>query len=176
MKTHLLCAVALGLAGIAASASAQDSDSFTIRSNVTSFCSHLSNASSPLVLGELIGLDGLVTPTFAAATSTSYSVPGYYCNAPATMTVEAKPLLNTGVSTSPSSDFTTRVDYLASLVWDNVSAQANTAAAAAGDSQSAPSTEANIGALTLTVSQPAATLRPVAGAYAGSVILKITLP
>ena len=90
VKTHLLCAVALGLAGIATAASAQDSDTFNINSNVTPFCANTGADPAPLELGELADNNGFVVTTFVGPTT--FTIPGYYCNAPATITLSGAAL------------------------------------------------------------------------------------
>lgn len=172
VKTHLLCAMALGLAATATAASAQDSESFIVQTSVAPFCANLAAAPTPLALGELIDADGFVVSAFAG--TSSHSVASYYCNAPATVTLAAAPLMQTdGVAIVDVESFTDRVDYDASLVWDNVTGSVNSAAAPA----SIASTEANTGALTITVSNPSVdgTVRPIAGEYAGAVTLTIAL-
>ncbi|MBB4082323.1 hypothetical protein [Brevundimonas lenta] len=173
MKTQMLCAIALGVAAIGGAAAAQDSDSVNVTSTVTARCAALNDASAPLALGELVQSGtGEVVSVFAG-TTTSYSVPGYWCNAPANLTLAATPLQNVDVvDDGGDPSFTTRVDYTASLVWDDVNRTKNTAVA--GDEVFSTS-EANIGALTLSVSSPTAVGRPVAGDYAGSVTLTIAL-
>lgn len=173
VKTHLLCAMALGLAATASAASAQDSESFIVRTSVAPFCANLTAAPPPLALGELIDADGFVVSTFAGPST--YSVASYYCNAPATVTLAAAPLMQTdGDAVIDVASFTDRVDYDASLVWDNVTGSVNSAAASPA---SIASTEANTGSLTVTVSNPTVdgTVRPIAGEYAGAVTLTIAL-
>lgn len=170
VKTHLLCAMALGLAGTASAAAAQDSDTFLVQTNVSAFCANMGAAPGPLALGELADLNGFVVTTFAGPTT--YSIPGYYCNAPATVTLAAAPLLQTTSPAPTDPGFTNRVDYTASLVWDNVNGSVDSVA---NTPATIPSGGANVGDLIVTVSAPDTTgnRRPIAGAYAGAVTLTI---
>lgn len=173
MRTHLLCAIALGLAGTATAASAQDTASINVNSSVAPYCAALAAAPGPLALGELAGETGFVVTSFAS--SPTYSVPGYYCNAPTTVTLSAAPLMQTDVAVvDDESSFTNRIDYRANLVWDNVSGFDDSV-----DSQSTPisSAQANIGELIVSVSNPdtAGNLRPISGDYTGAVTLTVAL-
>jgi hypothetical protein len=172
VKTHLLCAIALGLAGTATAASAQDQDSFTVQTTVPKYCASVGADPAPLALGDLSGPTGFVVSSFAGVTS--HSIPGYYCNAASTVTLKADPLLEpTPTSLLDTSSFTNRIDYTASLVWDNVTGSDDSVSAAAA---TIAASEANIGAMTVTVSNPNVrgdTVRPVAGAYDGAVTLSV---
>lgn len=165
-----LAAITLGLA---APASAQDSDSITVNSKVAPYCAGLGSA-GPLALGELIGADGHVAPTFSGPST--HSVPGYYCNGPATIELTAAPLVQVDGGVVPPSDpdFTHRVDYVAALTWDDV---AGMVASAANAPSSILTSEANIGDLIVVVSGPTTDgdRRPIAGAYEGAVTLTVTL-
>ena len=172
VKTHLLCAVALGLAGIATAASAQDSDTFSINSNVTPFCANTGADPAPLELGELADNNGFVVTTFAGPTT--FTIPGYYCNAPATITLSAAPLLETTMPAPSDAAFTNRVDYLASLAWSSVNGSVNSVNNTPVDiDASSP----NIGDLVVSVSDPdtAGDTRPIAGAYEGAVTLTVVV-
>ena len=170
VKTHLLCAMALGLAGTATAASAQDSDTFLVQTNVAAFCANMGAAPGPLALGELADLNGFVVTTFAGPTT--YSVPGYYCNAPATVTLAAGPLLQTTSPAPTDAGFTNRVDYTASLVWDDVNGSVDSVN---NTPATIPSGGPNVGDLIVTVSAPDTDgdRRPIAGDYAGAVTLTI---
>lgn len=176
VKTHLLCAIALGFAGVATAASAQDptSSDFHIRSTVAPFCSSLTAPTGSLALGELTDADGRVVTDFEE--SPTYSVSGYYCNAPATITLSAAPLMQVGdpVIYDPAG-FTNRVDYEAVLVWGSVDASDETA----GDPDvvEIDTGLANMGNLVLSVTGPNTdgNRRPVAGTYEGAVTLTVGL-
>lgn len=172
MRPHLLCALALGLAATATAATAQDSETITVQTAVQPYCADLGADPAPLALGELTGADGFLASAFAG--ETSYSVPSYYCNAPSTITLAAAPLMRTPSVPVTDDAFTDRVDYEASLVWDDVTGSVNSA-----DNEPAEiaAAEANTGALTVSVSGPSAAddRRPIAGDYAGAVTLTVTL-
>ena len=170
VKLHLLCAAALGLAGVASAASAQDSDAFSVISKVSPFCANTGAAAEPLELGELADSDGFVVNAFAG--TTSFSLPGYYCNSKAEITLTAAPLLETTSPAPSDPGFTNRVDYTASLVWDDVTGQVESAAGAPATIATAGP---NIGDLVVTVSEPEtdSNRRPIGGVYAGSVTIKI---
>ncbi|MDO9337890.1 MAG: hypothetical protein Q7T61_15955 [Caulobacter sp.] len=174
MKTHLLCAaLALGLAATASAAAAQDSETITINSTVSKYCKSLGTP-SPIALGELVDGVGFVVTSFAPGTNSS-SVANYYCNAPATISLAATPLTQAaGSAILDPSSFTNRIDYLASLSWDNVSGSVNTLT---GTPSSITSAEANTGNLTVTVTAPdtAGNKRPISGNYAGAVTVTVTL-
>lgn len=170
----LLCGLVAGLASLAATASAQDSDSLTVKSKVNPYCSTLSETvAAPLNLGSLTNSDGRAVTTFEGTTSRDLG--SYYCNGPATITLTAGALIQTAntVIVEPAS-FTNRIDYLATLTWDDVVRTVATDAVAPAVS-SVP--EANIGSLIVSVSNPAApgNRRPIAGAYAGSVTVTVAL-
>lgn len=173
VKTHLLCAaLALGLAATASAAAAQDSDTITINSTVSKYCQSLGTP-SPIALGELVDGVGFVVTSFAGTNSSS--VASYYCNAPATISLAATPLTQAaGSAILDPSSFTNRIDYVASLGWDNVNGSVNTLS---GTPSSIVSSEANIGNLVVTVTDPdtAGNKRPIAGNYAGAVTVTVTL-
>ena len=172
VKTHLLCAVALGLAGIATAASAQDSDTFNINSNVTPFCANTGADPAPLELGELSDTNGFVVTTFAGPTT--FTIPGYYCNAPATITLSAAPLLETTMPAPSDAAFTNRVDYLASLAWSSVNGSVNSVNNTPVDIAASGPT---IGDMVVSVSSPdtVGNTRPIAGAYEGAVTLTVVV-
>lgn len=170
VRSALFVAFGLGLASAAGAAVAQDTASLYTVSQVSARCATLPDA-GPLDLGELADADGYARDTFAGG-QTTLSIPGYWCNAPAELSLQAAPLINTEVAGDVGPGFTTRVDYLASLAWDDVTGSNESAA---GAPTAIATTEANIGELTITVSDPQATGRLVAGPYEGSVTLTISL-
>lgn len=171
VKTPLICALALGAAAIAGGSSAQDSAALQTVSEVTARCSALTGGAT-LDLGELADIDGFTKTVFDGPDS-STAVPGYWCNAPAEVTLAATPLLNQDVSTVADPGFTTRIDYLASLAWRDFSAVNDTAD---GNPTIQETAEANIGDIVVTVSDPRASGRLVAGPYEGAVTITIRLP
>ena len=172
--TMLRASLALGAALFAAPAFAQDSDTMTVQSQVAPFCSEFTVSATPMNLGTLTGATGQLVPSFASGAETERELAAsFYCNAPSTITITATPLI-TLKSTTDTASFTSRVDYTATLVWDdingNVSSTASTPAVISVG-------EANIGPMKLTLSNPAVVnnRRPVAGDYAGQVTLTIAL-
>lgn len=174
MKTTLLRALVLGATVYAVPAMAQDSDTFTVKSQVAPFCSELSISSTPINLGSLTGATGQIVSDFSGTDERELAA-SFYCNAPSKVTITADPLRHDTVTfVSNSASFTNRVDYTATLVWDDVTGNV-TSTAASGQEISAP--EANIGQMKLTLSNPtvANNLRPVAGSYNGQVRLTVSL-
>jgi hypothetical protein len=175
VKTTLLRAsLLLGASLWAGSAMAQDSDSFTVESNVAPFCSELSVSSAPMNLGSLTGPTGQIVPNFDNAIENQRELAtSFYCNAPSTVTIRATPLTTTNTTTDTSS-FTSRVDYTATLDWDDFEGQVSSTVAAGAI---LPVTTATIGSMTLKLSDPTVpnNLRPVAGDYSGQVTLTIAL-
>jgi hypothetical protein len=173
VKTYLLCAVALGLAGAAASASAQSAASININTTVGGYCANLgAGGDGLLALGAVSDDDGRVVTAFP---TTAHSISGYYCNKPAKVTLTAAPLMQQGVAVvTDDTSFTNRIDYQANLVWDDVSGS-DPSASAGGTEIS--STEANIGNLVVTVSNPdtEGNRRPIAGDYKAAVTLTVAL-
>lgn len=176
MRTTLLRALALSAAMTALPAAAQDSESFVVQSQVAPFCSELSVSSAPMNLGSLTGATGRIVSDFAGAPERERQLAAsFYCNAPSRITITADPLLSDTVTlVTDSSSFTNRIDYTATLVWDDVTGNVPSTATS-GQAIDAP--QANIGALTLLLSAPtvANNLRPVAGGYSGQVRLTISL-
>ena len=173
MKTHLLYAIVLGLAGTASAATAQDSDTFLAQTTIPGFCANISAQPAPLEVDELSDSEGRVVSTFTG--TTSFSVPAYYCNAPATITLKATPLKQTQGSTITNPNaFTDLVHYRANLTWDNVSGSVESTVVAGADIAAA---EANYGDLTVSISNPNTidNRRPIAGDYEGAVTLTVTL-
>lgn len=172
VKTTLLCAMALGLSVTATAAAAQDSDSITIQSSVPKFCQSVAGLeAAPIALGSLSDGVGQLVDTFTGDTDVSLAT--YYCNGPATITLDAQPLVRTpAVPINDAASFTGQVDYLASLSWSDVAiSNATTAGSATVYPTGAPKT----GTLTVSVSSPTTqgNRRPVAGDYEGSVILNV---
>lgn len=173
VRTHLLCAVALGVSALAGAAAAQDSDTVTVQSTVAPYCQSLSGLpTGPLALGQLADGVGQVVDTFAG--STSVSLANYYCNAPTTIELEARPLrVSPWVVVSDDTSFTAEVHYVASLTWSDVSGSDNSVDAGATD---ITASTAKIGNLVVSVADPSTegNRRPIAGAYEGSVVLNIS--
>jgi hypothetical protein len=170
VKPHLICAIALALAATGTAVSAQDSDSFIVQSKVPAFCANMGAAPGPLELGELSDANGYVITAFSGPTT--YSVPGYYCNAPATIKMTATPLRQTQSPAPTDAGFTNRVDYTASLAWGAVNSSVNSVDDTPNEITSGGPT---VGNLVVTVSGPDTdgNRRPIAGAYAGAVTLTI---
>jgi len=173
LKTRLFCASLLGTSLIASPAFAQDSDAMQITSQVPAFCSEFQNNATPLELGSLTGPTGQIVPSFTGTETSRTIAASFYCNAPANVTIKAEPLLTTN-STTDTSSFTSRVDYTATLVWDNVQGSVSSTVI---DGAVIPASEANIGPMSLALSNPAVVnnRRPVAGAYSGRVTLTVAL-
>lgn len=174
MKTTLLRALVLGATLYAVPATAQDSDTFTVKSQVAPFCSELSISSTPMDLGSLTGATGQIVSDFSGTDERELAA-SFYCNAPSKVTITAEPLLHDTVTfVADSGSFTNRVDYKATLVWDDVTGNVVSTAASG---QEILAGEANIGSMRLTLSDPtvANNLRPVAGGYSGQVRLTISL-
>lgn len=179
VKTRLVGAAlafiaAGGVAFAASGALAQDTDTITVQTTVAAYCSSLDPLeANALALGELVGVTGFLNEDFAG-TSTA-TVAGYYCNAPATVTLDAEPLIRTpSVTVSDTASFTDRVDYVASLAWGSIAETNSSTAAANTFSTTAPTS----GDMTITVADPVANgnRRPIAGAYEGSVVITIAVP
>ena len=175
MKTILLRAsLLLGASAWAGPALAQDTDTLTVQSQVAPFCSELTVSSTPMNLGSLTGPTGQTVSSFQSGAETERELAtSFYCNAPSTVTITATPL-TTPNSTTDVSSFTSRVDYTATLVWDDINGNVSSTAAS-GAVIAVP--EANIGPMKLTLSNPAtaSNRRPVAGDYAGQVTLTVAL-
>ena len=173
MRKHLLCAAALGLSAIATPAAAQDSESILIQTGVPKYCQgSLASMSSSLTLDDITGPAGFVVSTFSGTTSTSTTT-AYYCNAPAKVTLDVDPLVNP-ITVVDTASFVNRVDFRASLTWDNVTGSASSADA---NPTEIPSLEANTGIMTLAVSNPSVPSgdRPIAGAYTGAVTVTVAV-
>jgi hypothetical protein len=175
VKTRLLrAALLLGASMGAGAAVAQDTDTLTVQSQVAPFCSELTVSSTPMDLGTLTGPTGQIVSSFNAAVESQRQLAAsFYCNAPATVTIKATPL-TTPNSTTDTSSFTSRVDYTATLDWQDVHGNVSSTVAS-GAVIAVP--QANIGPMKLTLSNPAVAnnLRPVAGAYSGQVTLTVSL-
>lgn len=146
----------------------------TVLTQVAPFCSEIMTSSTPMNLGSLTGPTGQIVPSFnSGAENVRELMASFYCNAPSTVTIKAAPL-TTPNSTTDTSSFTSRVDYTATLVWDDVTGNVSSTVTNGATISAA---EANIGTLRLTLSNPAVAnnLRPVAGDYTGQVTLTIAL-
>lgn len=176
VKTTFLRAIVAGASLYAMPALAQDSDTLAVQSQVAPFCSELSISSAPMDLGSLTGATGQIVNDFSGAIENERELAtSFYCNAPAQVTITAEPLLHDTVSVvGDSASFTNRVDYTATLEWDDVQGTTDSTVAD-GDQIDAP--EANIGPMTLTLSNPTVdnNRRPVAGGYSGQVRLTVAL-
>jgi hypothetical protein len=172
--TLLRATLALGALVSASPAFAQDSDTMTVQSQVAPFCSELTVSSTPMNLGTLTGPTGQLVTSFTGGAETERELAtSFYCNAPSTVTIVATPL-TTPNSTTDTSSFTSRVDYTATLIWDDVNGNVSSTVTS-GAVIAVP--EANIGPMKLTLSNPAVAnnRRPVAGDYSGQVTLTIAL-
>ncbi|MCC7267265.1 MAG: hypothetical protein IT546_07980 [Caulobacteraceae bacterium] len=174
MKVHRLLALGLGLAASATAASAQDATLLQVKSNVTPYCTTMTpTAPAPLNVGALTDANGLLVATFGGTTTRDLGA--YYCNAPATVTLAASPLMQTaGTPVAYPDSFTNRIDYIANLTWDDLSLPASSASPSPATHVG---TEANTGNLIISVSDPdiSGTQRPIAGDYAGTVTLTVVL-
>lgn len=174
MKSTLLRAsMLLGASLFAVPALAQDTDAFYVKTTVAPFCSQIAANSDPMNLGSLTGATGQLVAEFAAGDTSRELSSSFYCNAPSRVTIVAEPL-ETVNSTTDTSSFTSRVDYTAALAWSNVQGQVSSTDT---DGTLIEAAQANIGTLTLTLSNPtvANNLRPVAGDYSGLVTVSIAL-
>ena len=174
MKTTLLRALVLGASLYALPAMAQDSDSFVVQSQVAPFCSEFAISQDPLNLGSLTGATGQIVSAFSGTAQREIAA-SFYCNAPSKVTITADPLLHDTVTfVADSTSFTNRVDYTATLLWDDLTGNV---ASTAASGQEIVASQANIGPMTLQVSAPtvANNLRPVAGSYNGQVRLTVSL-
>lgn len=176
VKKTLIGTFVLTILAGAAPAMAQDSDTFVVQTAVPPFCSQFTTNLTPLNLGSLTGTTGQIVSTFDGAAQTQRQLSAsFYCNAPSTITIKADPLMSNDVPTvTDSTSFTNRVDYTATIKW-NAQENAVSSAAVVGQVFNAP--QANIGEVSLRLSNPAVTnnRRPVAGGYAGQVHLSIAL-
>lgn len=176
VKTQLLCALALGVAASASAAAAQDTESFTVKTKVSPYCANLAASPTPLNLGSLVDSAGKLVTTFAPVTSdTAPLATGYYCNAPATVTVQAQPLVRSpSVTVVDTDNFAARVDYRATVTWGGVMGSVNSTDTSATNYAAGT---ARIGDLSVQVSNPSidGTRRPIAGAYAGAVTLTVAI-
>ncbi len=172
VRTQLLCLATAALCATAGAASAQSAASASVNTTVAPFCASMSPGSpSSMALDSLVGPTGQLSPSFSG--TTSYSLTGYYCNAPANITLSAAPLRPSApVTVSDTASFTDRVDYAVALAWDDVNLQV---LSATGTPAQLTTSEANVGALTVTVSDPVTenNKRPVAATYEAAVTLTI---
>jgi len=176
VKTTLIGAATLCALASSSPAMAQDTATFTATTTVPPYCSQFSGGQTPMDLGTLTGPTGQTVATFASNAQTERILASnYYCNAPSTITIKADPLMqadNTPV-TEPD-NFTNRVDYTATLKWDPLQ---NSVSSTAANPEVINAAQANIGNLTLKLSDPTTdgNRRPIAGAYVGQVHLTIAL-
>jgi hypothetical protein len=174
VKTYLLSAVALSLCLSASAVAAQDSDTVNIHSSVPAYCQSMAGLDgASLALGALSDGVGQVVTTFAGDTTANLAT--YYCNSPTTISLEARPLMVTpSVPIDDDTSFTGQVDYLASLTWSDVTGSDESAADGATD---IVVNSAKTGELIVSVSDPSTdgNLRPVSGAYEGSVVLNVNV-
>ncbi|MGK6354663.1 hypothetical protein ACMGDH_05485 [Sphingomonas sp. DT-207] len=116
MKKLILSALMIGSAFAAAPAFAQATGSVDVTGTVTGRCSAATPLSGNITLGELSKTDGTVDPAFASNTgglSRTFSVK---CNgASPRISVDAKPLVNAAVASSPNG-YTNTVHYTATVV------------------------------------------------------------
>lgn len=176
MKTTLLRAFVLGAGLVAVPALAQDSETFGVQTTVAPFCSEMTISSVPMNLGNLTGATGQVVNDFGGATESERELAAsFYCNAPSKVTITADPLLNAGAPLiTDTTSFTNRVDYVATLHWDDV--QGNDSSLETAGEQITVG-QANIGQMKIKLSDPtvANNKRPVAGDYAGQIHLTVAL-
>jgi hypothetical protein len=176
VKTTLIGAATLCALASASPATAQDSATFTATTTVPAYCSQFSGGQTPMDLGALTGPTGQTVSTFASSAQTERILAsGYYCNAPSTITIKADPLIQTdNTPVTQTDNFTNRVDYTATLKWDPLQ---NSVSSTAANATVINAAQANIGNLTLKLSDPTTdgNKRPIAGAYAGQVHLTIAL-
>ncbi len=175
MRTTLLRAFLVGASVYAVPALAQDSDTMVIQTQVPPYCSELSISSTPMNLGTLTGATGQIVSTFNGTETERELAASFYCNAPSKVTIKAEPLRHDTVAiVGDASSFTNRVDYTAQLKWRDLTGSANSTLT---DATELNATQANIGQLKLTLSNPSVSnnLRPIAGNYAGQVRLTISL-
>ncbi len=176
VKSTLLRAFVLGAGLVAVPALAQDSETFGVQTTVVPFCSEMTISSVPMNLGSLTGAEGQLVNDFGGATESERELAAsFYCNAPSTVTLTAGPLQNSGVPiVSDSTSFTNRVDYVATLLWDDVQGNDSSVESAG---QQIDVAQANIGPMKIKLSDPtvANNKRPVAGDYAGQIHLTVAL-
>jgi hypothetical protein len=165
----------LGAAALAVPASAQDTETMTVQSEVAPYCSELTVSSVPMNLGSLTSETGQLVDDFSNGEDSREISAAFYCNAPSKITLDADPLLNDEITTiQDSSSFTNRVDYTAVLKWRDLQGSASSTLA---DGREIDAPQANTGSIVLTLTDPVTSnnLRPVAGDYRGEVHLTITL-
>ncbi|WP_077146972.1 hypothetical protein [Sphingopyxis sp. KK2] len=175
MKTIMLRAFMLSASVYAAPALAQDSDQMVVTTTIPPYCSELAISSTPMNLGSLTGATGQIVNAFNGTETERQLAASFYCNAPSKVTIKAEPLRHDTVTiVGDASSFTNRVDYTAQLEWSTLTSSANSTLT---DATELNATQANIGALKLTLSNPTVSnnLRPIAGDYAGQVRLTISL-
>ncbi|RYD65310.1 MAG: hypothetical protein EOP58_07820 [Sphingomonadales bacterium] len=176
MKRTMIGTFVLGVLASATPAMAQDSETFTVQTEVPAYCSQFTVGPAPMNLGGLTGTSGQILPAFASGSETERQLAtNLYCNAPSTVSIKAEPLMHDTITVvTDSTSFTNRVDYTATVKWNTIEGSSSSSSA---NPVVLSATQPTIGALTLKVASPAVTnnLRPVAGNYAGQVRLTIAL-
>lgn len=173
MRKQLVCAAALGLAALAAPAFAQSTRSVSLKTTVPAFCQPaIWPAAQTMNVGSLVDANGFVRSSFGGTTSLTSTT--YYCNAPSKLTLSATPLVPISPVQVTDDGFTDKVNYVATLTWDDVSGTAASTAAAATPIVAA---EANIGTMILQLGSPTTPdgRRPVAADYKGAVTITVAL-
>lgn len=175
MRKALLRAFLLSASAYASPALAQDAETMVVQTLVPPFCSELSISSVPMQLGNLTGSTGQIVPSFGGSEVERELAVSFYCNAPSKVSIKAEPLRHeTVTSVAELESFTNRVDYTAQLKWRDL---VGTASSTLTNATEINATQANIGQLKLTLSNPTVSnnLRPIAGGYAGQIRLTISL-
>lgn len=177
MRKPLIWATGLALAAVAAPAFAQSGSpgpkSVNIATNVPAFCQPaIWPGEQTMNVGSLVDSAGRVLDAFAGTRSIESG--RYYCNAPSRMTLSATPLRPVQAVSVTDDGFTDKIDYVATVTWDDVAGTTDTTAAAPTPIVAA---EANIGNVLLQLSSPstAGNRRPVAGDYRGLVTITVAL-
>ena len=176
VRKTLITALMAGAAVYALPAAAQDvgSAQMTVQTTIPTYCSELASPDETLDLGGLTNATGQLVTTFAQ-NSTKQLATGFYCNAPSKVKIEAVPLKHDTITTVGDADsFTNRVDYTASLTWNDQNLQVLSTDA---DGEEFEVAQANIGDMALEISQPKVdgNRRPIAGDYDGLVRLTISI-
>jgi hypothetical protein len=147
--------------------------------DVTRLCSMGLPTPSPVNIGQMVNTGGVRAGQLAAIVNQSVSLPNTFCNYAGTrLTVNADALLTPSTT---ATGFTKAVNYQAAVAgWGAGVASVSTGAAADGSTPSAAGLGSVVAAprisdLTLTFSgfNAPADLRPVAGAYRGTVTIVV---
>ncbi|MDB5421961.1 MAG: hypothetical protein JWR59_1908 [Brevundimonas sp.] len=174
MRKQLVCAAALGLSALAAPAFAQSTRSVALNTTVPAFCQPaIWPSAQTMALGSLVDGNGFLRSSFGGTTSLTST--NYYCNAPSKVTLSATPLTPiTPVVVADTDSFTDKVNYVATLTWDDVHGTADSTATTATP---IVAVEANIGTMILQLGSPTTPngRRPVAANYAGAVTITVAL-